>query len=50
MELFNEFAAVDAAHFHISDVIERRIEMASVVNHFYQIVQVDDLPLIHLHE
>lgn len=46
----DKLLAEEAAHLHIIDVVERRIEMADIVDHLYQIVHIDDVLLVDLHK
>ena len=50
MEMIYQLAAIDATHLHIIYRIKRRIEMAHIVYHLYQIVHIDDILLIDLHK
>lgn len=45
-----QLTAIDAAHLHIIYRIKRRIEMADIIYHLYQIIHIDDELLIDLHK
>lgn len=50
MEPFYKLSAIDTAHLHIIYRVERRIEVTHVVHHLYQVIHIDDIPLVDLHE
>ena len=50
MEMIYQLAAIDATHLHIIYRIKRRIEMADIIYHLYQIIHIDDELLIDLHK
>ncbi len=49
-ESLDKLLAEEASHLYIIDVVERRIEMADIVDHLYQIVHIDDVFLVNLHK
>ena len=49
-KLVDKFFAEESSHFYIFYFVEWRIEAASVVRHFHEVAEIDDMFLAYAHE